>query len=168
MAGLAAAHGPTGPPRPFAERKHNHPAVPTGSHRPTVLVECDDGAAAFARMQLLAAAGYQVLWCPGPDGHLVRRCPLINGAECALVAKADVVVTSLGLAREAARVVLEAADARHPELPVVIETTDESADAWSSVVDSHRLIPAPASATDLVSAVNEALASAAPIDQIRD
>lgn len=159
LARLAAAHGLPVQARRFADRRHNHPTIPNGQRRPAVLVECDDGAAAFARMQLLQAAGYRVSWCPGPDGHPVRRCPLIDGSECPLLAKADVMVSSLGLDHESARLVLRAADSSHPELAVVIETTDASAETWSSVVDSHRLVAAPGSAVDLVTAVTEALAA---------
>lgn len=160
MAGLAALHGPGVPTRPFADAKHNHPWVAGNERRPTVLVECGDGGAAFARIQLLQAAGYRVSWCPGPDGHPVHRCPLVNGTECPLVARADVVVSSLGLDHEGARAVLQAADTTHPGLAVVIETSDASADTWKSVVDSHQLVSAPASASDLVTAVTEALAAA--------
>jgi hypothetical protein len=160
MAGMPAASSAHGPARRFTGRPHNHATVAT--HRPArVLVECGDGAAAFARMQVLHAAGYEVSWCPGPDGHPVRRCPLINGAECPLVERADVVLSSLGLQHEAARLVLEAADLTHPELPVVVETSDSSAEEWTSVVGSHLLVSAPATGDDLVTAVTAALAAGA-------
>lgn len=97
---------------------------------------------------------------PGARREPCPSLPLVHGTECPLLAKADVVVSSLGLERDSARAVLQAAGATHPELPVVVETTVDSADTWTSVVDSHRLVSAPASASDLVRAVTEALAAA--------
>lgn len=128
------------------------------SKPPRVLVEAEDPAAAFARLRILAAAGYEVAWCEGPEGHRFRQCPLVRGAPCALVDSADVVVTCLGMEHSSARQILSSIDRRGTR-PVVVETTLESADRWMGDVGPHRVVAAPATPRELLGAVTEALRS---------
>jgi hypothetical protein len=141
----------------------NHPS--RYSRRPArVLVEAEDGAEAFARLRMLQIAGYDGAWCPGPERRGTRGCPLVNAGHCPMVDDADVVVTSLRLDHDAARLVLEAMDRHHPQLPVVIETTSSSAEEFAPLVGCHRVVAAPTTPADLVSAVAEALSSVAVAD----
>lgn len=126
-----------------------------------VLVEAEDKAAAFARLRILETAGYQVAWCPGPESHLFRQCPLARSRQCPLVDSADVVVTCLEIGRPSTRQILTAMGRAHPELPVVVETTAETAEQWAQVVGRHRVVVAPATSRHLVAAVSEALRSRA-------
>jgi hypothetical protein len=128
---------------------------------PRVLLEVDDGAEAFARLRVLEAAGYHVSWCPGPDGHPARRCPLVCDGACPLVDTADVVVTSLRLHRASTRDVLDALARSRPELRVVVEATAPSAAQWAETVGDRPVLYAPTSSTDLVAAVGDALRQAA-------
>lgn len=131
------------------------------SRRPSrVLIEVDDGAEAFARLRVLEAAGYHVSWCPGPDGHRGRRCPLVSEGSCPLVDDADVVVTALGLHHAATRDVLAALARARPELPVVVEAPAPSAERWADAVGDRAVICAPTSSTELVAAVADALQEA--------
>ena len=127
---------------------------------PRVLVEVDDGAEAFARVRVLEAAGYQVSWCPGPDGHPARRCPLVTEGACPLVDAADVVVTALRLHDRSAREVLAALARARPELPVVVEAPASSAEQWAADIGDRAVVYAPTSSTELVAAVGEALREA--------
>ena len=127
---------------------------------PRVLVEVGDGAEAFARLRVLEAAGYHVSWCPGPDGHPARRCPLVTDGSCPLVDAADVVVTALRLHQASTRDVLDAIARARPDLPVVVEATAPSAARWADAVGDRPVICAPTSSTELVAAVGEALREA--------
>ena len=127
---------------------------------PRVLVEVDDGAEAFARVRVLEAAGYHVSWCPGPDGHPARRCPLVHEGTCPLVDAADVVVTALRLHHESTRDVLDALARTKPDLPVVVEAAGPAAERWSAAVGDRTVVCAPTSSTELVAAVGEALREA--------
>ena len=148
------------------ESRMNHPSVYAG-RPPRVLLEMRNGGEAFARLRLLQTAGYEVSWCPGPEGHPVRRCPLMNGDVCPLVESADVLVCALGLDQQSGREVLDALHRTRPELPVVVETTASQAERWEPLVAHHRVVNAPTSAKDLVTAVNQAMAALVPAD-LRD
>ena len=129
---------------------------------PRVLLEVDDGAEAFARLRVLERAGYHVSWCPGPDGHPTRRCPLVTEGSCPLADDADVVVTALRLHHDSTREVLGALARAKPELPVVVEATAPSAKRWAAAVGDRPVVYAPTSSTELVAAVGEALREAPP------
>lgn len=131
------------------------------SDRPSgrVLVEAEDEAAALARLRVLETAGYQVAWCQGPESHPFRQCPLVRGGSCPLVESADVVVTCLDMERSSSRQILASMDREHAELPVVIETTADTAEQWAHAVGRHRVVVAPTTSRDLVGAVIHALRS---------
>jgi hypothetical protein len=126
---------------------------------PRVLVEAEDRAEAFARLRILQKAGYDVAWCPGPSSSPFRHCPIVRGASCPLVDSADVVVSCLGVEHLATRQVLRSMDSSPSGPPVVMETTEEAASRWNETVGRHRVIAAPTTPFDLVTAVNEALGS---------
>ncbi len=67
----------------------------TALERPRVLLEMPDAAEALACTQLLASEGYDVMWCPGPQGRPRRPCPLVGGGHCSLLDVAHVVVSAL-------------------------------------------------------------------------
>jgi hypothetical protein len=75
------------------------------------------GRAGSATTRALADAGYDVVACRGPYVTKARRwrCPVLGGRPCPLVAGADVVVATVGDARDAD--LLDAVRRTHPGVP---------------------------------------------------
>jgi len=75
---------------------------PEPSSGPRVLVEEADGAVRWAYARILAEAGYDVACCEGPSGLGAKgrrrtRCPLLVQRRCALVQRADLVISNTSL-----------------------------------------------------------------------
>jgi hypothetical protein len=118
---------------------------------PRVLIEHPDEAAGLAIASGLRFVGYAVGVCPGPRGH--GQCPLTGPAGCAPAHDADLVVCSLGYEREVAREVLRELRTRYPDTPLMVEVpSDIDADLLELLDGCHRL-PTPASAEQVVAAV---------------
>ena len=134
-----------------------------GPDRPRVLIEEPDIAEAFGCWCLLADNGYEVSWCPGPVGPPTRVCPLVATGHCGLVQHADVVVSSLGLHREASRMVVAALRRRHPETPLVVQAPQQSLVVQQAprFEESWGAVPMPVSCRTLLDSV--ALALAGPV-----
>lgn len=118
---------------------------------PRVLVEHPDEAAALAIASGLRFAGYAVGVCPGPAGH--GRCPLSGPAGCAPAHDADLVVSSLGYEHEAAREVLRELRTRYPETPLLVEAPSQMDADLRELLNGCHQLPAPASAEQVVAAV---------------
>jgi DNA-binding NarL/FixJ family response regulator len=116
-----------------------------------VLVEHPDEAAALAIASGLRFAGYAVGVCPGPAGH--GRCPLSGPAGCAPAHDADLVVSSLGYEHEAAREVLRELRTRYPETPLLVEAPSQMDADLRELLNGCHQLPAPASAEQVVAAV---------------
>jgi len=90
------------------------PTWPPTHDRPRVLAETRG--MWWAGERAAAAAGMQVMVCPGP--HPGARCPALDGQRCALVEGADVVVCALAPGPEGD---VRAAHATvHPGTPVIV------------------------------------------------
>jgi hypothetical protein len=101
-----------------------------------VLVEDDAPALAISDFSRFQQAGFDVALCSGP-GHNPQDCPLLRGAECALLASADVVLHGL----DGAAGVAAAIRRRHPRLPVV--TTRRSRSEENPVPAAQGCVPLP-------------------------
>jgi DNA-binding response OmpR family regulator len=123
---------------------------------PRVLLENPDERAGLASTSALRWAGFAVAVCPGPKGD--GWCPLPRDDGCALVRGADVIVSSLGLARPEGREVLAALRARSPETPVLVEVGDEEAGEHADSLSGCTLLPSPVEPEQLVAAVVAAYA----------
>lgn len=128
-----------------------HPVVATRTRR-RVLVEVPDGAEAFARVSLFRRNGFDVTWCPGPDGE--GPCPLVHDGFCPLVGWADVLVTCLELDDERSRDVLHAVEEARPDLPVVVETTRPLSEKWASILRATNVVTMPTTSERLLETVN--------------
>jgi len=117
----------------FARRWNQRGA--DGAHRPRVLVEDAEVARVFTAACRLEDNGYAVSWCPGPTGPPGRRCPLVECGHCALVDRADVVVSSLDLRHDSARRVVAAFRHLHHDTPLVIRAPSETLDHWAPVFE---------------------------------
>jgi len=87
---------------------------------PRVLIEATDFAKQAALGNILEGQGYSVQTCGGPEAT-DDRCPLVEFDHCDGIARADVVVHSMGSHDPRNREVLEKILARYPDTPVVVE-----------------------------------------------
>lgn len=92
-------------------RRVCEPETWTWSGSPRVLVEGPDS---WAWRPTLAAAGYEVVTCPGPSAY--ERCPLLVLGTCAVASAADEIVCELP-ADERGDVTRALAE-RYPRTPV--------------------------------------------------
>ncbi len=122
---------------------------------PRVLVEHPDEATGLAIASGLRFAGYAVAVCPGPGGH--GRCPLTGPAGCAPAHDADLVVCSLGYEHETARAVLRELRMRYPNVPLIVETPSGPDAELQELLDGCHPLAAPASAEQIVGAVQSLL-----------
>jgi CheY-like chemotaxis protein len=123
--------------------------------RPRVLVENDDEPAGLRLAAMLREAGYGVAVCPGPAER--ERCPLAGPEGCAIAHGADVVVSSLGLARAETREVLQSLRARCPDVALVVEVEPGDERRWPEHLDGLELVRAPVAPEQLRAAVQRAL-----------
>jgi hypothetical protein len=130
-------------------------AAPRGTR---VLIEDPDGADAFAYWRLLTDNGYEAQWCPGPEGHLGGRCPLLTSGHCDLVEHADVVVSSLGIDNVPSRKIVGAIKRLYPKKPVVIQASQREVERWANLMDGSRVLPTPVTRRALLGSVEGVLA----------
>jgi hypothetical protein len=127
---------------------------PSTGRRPRVLIEDSHPALEISDFAAFRDAGFDVAYCSGPagesagSGHARGPCPLLCGADCEILAGADVVLHGLDPASGVA------ADIRwwHPELPVVVKTDAPAPDGCTR-------IPACCSVKGQVEAVRRALSA---------
>ncbi len=114
--------------------------------RPHLLIEDDHPALEISDFAAFRDAGFDVAFCSGPGGD-PKSCPLLGGADCDVLAGADVVLHGLepGLA----------ADIRwwHPELQVIVK--------GATTAGGCSAIPACCSVKGQVDSVRRALSRAA-------
>ncbi len=130
----------------------------TEPRRRRVLIEDADGADAYAYWQVLTDNGYEAQWCPGPEGHLGGKCPLVASGHCDLLDKADVVVSALGIDNERAREVVGAIKRLHPQTPVVVQASHREFERWADLMEGSRVLPTPVTRRALLGSVEGVLA----------
>jgi len=123
-----------------------------------VLVEHPDEATGLAIASGLRFAGYAVAVCPGPRGH--GQCPLTGPAGCAPAHDADLVVCCLGYESETAREVLRELRTRYPGIPLVVQAPSGADADLRELLDGCERLPAPASAEQIVAAVQRLIGQA--------
>ncbi len=125
--------------------------------RHRVLVEADERRTAEARVALLELGGYDAVWCPGPPNGRASACPLVGGHGCSMASWADVVLCCFGVEKDWTRRILHAMADEHPDKPVVVETSDHSAEVWAPMLEGWQVLSRPSSAHHLLWAVAAAL-----------
>lgn len=103
-----------------------------------VLVEHHDGATRDLVARDLAARGYDVRTCAGPDDRV--GCPVLNQRPCPAVDGADVVVTGM-LGHTRGRFITRRIRQRHPDLPIVADATDWAMERVADDVDVQQVFP---------------------------
>lgn len=129
--------------------------------RPMVVVESARPEAREAIVRSLRAAGLAVTTCAGPAHLHGDGCPLVETADCSLLARADAVVHDLDLEDPASREVLLSLRARYEHLPVVVEATTASARRHRELLEGCTVVP-PYSTEHLAEVVREAVHGAVP------
>ena len=84
--------------------------------RPRLLVEDARPALAISDFSLFQDAGFDVAFCPGPEGE-PGACPLQRGEPCTAVAGADVVLHGLDPALGIAGAIRR----DYPQIPVIVK-----------------------------------------------
>jgi len=138
-------------------RRTWYSAAAAEQRRPRVLIEDDHPALEISDFTAFREAGFDVAFCTGPRGT-PGSCPLLRGADCEVVAGADVVLHGLGPESGVA------AGIRwwHPEVPVVVKADPAAAPAGCAS------IPACCSVGGQVAAVRRTLQDAARDDARED
>jgi hypothetical protein len=132
----------------------------SASDRPKrVLLEVPDEAEAARLWQVLADKGYEVTWCPGPEGPPATWCPLLSDGPCDLIESADVVVSALGMSLPSCREVLAKLRSLHLEARVIVEAGTADATKWPSLLNGYQVLRHPISAEALHAAVDLAVHS---------
>jgi hypothetical protein len=120
----------------------------SGHRRPRLLIEDDHPALEISDFAAFRDAGFDVAFCSGPGGA-PASCPLLGGADCDVLAGADVVLHGLegGLA----------ANIRwwHPEVQVIVK--------GGTTAGGCSAVPACCSVKGQVDAVRRALPKAATL-----
>lgn len=122
---------------------------------PRVLVEAADWSTRQALGQILQAAGYRSVSCPGPSGA-DSRCPLAAGAGCGAAEEADVVVHALHAGDPRNREVLRAFRQRLPDTPLVVEVPERTVAAHPEDYEDCIVVHPPMTSDALLHAVGKA------------
>jgi hypothetical protein len=130
--------------------------------RPRALVENPDFGVGFAIERVLAAEGYDVSVCGGPDRLRGHRCPLIAEGRCGLAEGADVIVHSLNPDRLEHLTVLRGLRSRYPHTPLVVEVPTPAVERHRGVLSGCTVVAMPVTRDTLVSAVASSLRAPAP------
>lgn len=144
---------------PIAEAAIGHEPM----RRPVahVLLEAPDGPEGTRLWRELTERGYEVSWCPGPEGPPPAWCPLMSGHPCDLVEESDVVVSALGLRRTECREVLAHIGIVHPRAKVIVEASGSEMTRHATLLSRHVALRSPVAAGELAEAI-EAVMSARP------
>lgn len=126
-------------------------------YRPRVLVEHHDSSIGVAVGNLLAAEGYEVSHCGGPNGHRRHECPLSTGADCPRAEEADMVFFGLDIADEDDREVLRAWRTRHADIPVIVELPKSRIPLYAEELEGCVAVPQPMTRETLLDAVGRVL-----------
>lgn len=125
--------------------------------RPRVLIEHHDSSIGVAVSNLLAAEGYAVSTCGGPNDYHSHQCPLASGADCPRSDQADVVFFGLDISDEDDREILRSWRARHPEIPVIVELPVSRIPLYDKELEGCVAVGRPMTRETLLDAVQRAL-----------
>lgn len=129
----------------------------TAVHRPRILIEHRDWSIGAAIGNLLAAEGYEVSNCGGPNGPQHHECPLSAGDDCPRADEADVIVFGLDISDEDDREVLLAWRTHHPDIPVIIEMPESRIPLYASELEGCVTLRQPMTRETLLDAVARVL-----------
>jgi len=126
--------------------------------RPRVLIEHHDSSIGVAVGNLLAAEGYEVSTCGGPNDRHHHKCPLANGGDCDRAADTDVVFFGLNIADEDDRAVLRSWRELHEDIPIIVELPVSRIPLYRDELEGCLAVAQPMTRETLLDAVERALA----------
>jgi CheY-like chemotaxis protein len=131
--------------------------------RPRVLIEHPSPETSLELATAVRRAGCTVAICHGPDASAdpALRCPLHELEPCVVVEGADLVVTSLDLETEDGRDVLRGLRLRYPGTPLVVAATASESVELGDLLEGCTVVPVGCEPEYLVSAILDALGTAA-------
>ncbi len=124
---------------------------------PRVLIEHHDSSIGVAVSNLLAAEGYAVSNCGGPDDRQKHVCPLVSGGDCPQADDADVVFFGLDISDEEDRGILRSWRERHADIPVIVEMPVSRMPLYEDELEGCVAVPQPMTRETLLDAVGKAL-----------
>ena len=124
--------------------------------RPRVLVEHHDSSIGVAVGNLLAAEGYGVSHCRGPEAR-AGKCPLVADGVCERAEEADVVFFGLELSDADDREVLRSIRTHFAGTPVIVEVPVSRMSLYGGELDGCIVVPQPLTGETLLQAVDRAL-----------
>ncbi len=123
---------------------------------PRVLVEAADWGTRQAYEQVLGAAGYRTVSCPGPSGA-DDRCHLAAGTGCDAAAQADVVVHTLHPSDQRNAEALLTLRRRLRDTPLIVEVPEPIVRSRPGYYDECTVVHAPMTSAALLDAVAQAV-----------
>ncbi len=127
-----------------------------GNGRPRVLIEHHDSSIGVAVGNLLAAEGYEVSNCRGPEDRS-GKCPLVGVGVCERAEDADVIFYGLEVSELDDREVLKGLRAHFPDTPVIIEMPVSRIPLYEDQLEGCVIVPQPLTRDTLLKAVDRAL-----------
>jgi len=128
----------------------------SGREAMRVLIEEPDGAMAWASELTLAARGYEVATCPGPE-QIRGGCPLLRGVPCTLAAEADAIVVSVPLRGRFGGALLAAHRSARPAGSLCVQVAAPDEQRFADLLEGCQILPLTADAAGLVTRVEHAL-----------
>lgn len=125
-------------------------------HPPRVVLEAPDGLEGAALWRLLKEQGYEVSWCPGPEGPPAVWCPVMSGRRCDFIDAADVVLWALGFDDPVCCEVLEKLRSVHADASVVVLASSDDVAERADLLEGHRVLRTPFSTSELIDALESA------------
>ncbi len=130
----------------------SQPTWPATPGRRRLLVEAPGGRWAHSRDA--RRDGFEVLGCEGPD----KRCPVLQGRPCPLVAAADLIIVALPPSDERTQVLLTGLARLHPDVPIVVQSS--SRDRLEGATGCQ--LAAGSTAAEAMATLHQALEECAP------
>ena len=121
-----------------------------------MLIEHHDSSIGVAVGNLLAAEGYEVAHCRGPEDR-AGRCPLVTVGTCERAAEADVVFYGLAVSDERDRDVLASLRSHFENTPVIVELPASRIPLYKKELEGCVVVPQPLTRESLLDAVEQAM-----------
>jgi DNA-binding NtrC family response regulator len=141
-------------------RRRNIELEPTEWHavdgQRRVLIEHHDSSIGIAVGNLLAAEGYAVSHCRGPEAR-AGKCPLVQEGECERAEEADVIFFGLELSDVDDREVLRSLRSHFAGTPVIVELPVSRIPTYEEELEGCVVVPQPLTRDTLLQAVDRAL-----------
>jgi hypothetical protein len=132
--------------------------APVPRSKGRVVIEASEPILGHVSAGILRDGGYTVELCGGPDHLTPRRCPLLAGAACRLLSKADAVIFCLPLGRPKNRAVLRVMAISYPRVGVCVIAPPTGGLPSRGLLRGRELVPRSLKQEQLLESVEAAIA----------